>query len=77
MEGIKQWLCDANKEDITEINMSETEGYKDIRRIVISIKESFGGWNTNHHTPAQAREMAAELIRLADEIEDEESKEIL
>lgn len=58
------WLC--NSGDNTTVSVKE-----DCRRVVVCVKHPRGMANVCVLTPADAREMAAKLIELADEAEKE------
>jgi len=58
----KTWACAAYANDKFVIKIS-------MGKIEIFISCENGKNATTNHTPAQAREIAAELIRLADELE--------
>lgn len=67
MSNKKNWSCQLTKNDKASIRVVGI--FTDKPLIAVDVSEKDGDWATTYHTAAQAREMAAELIRLADEIE--------
>lgn len=69
-KNVQQWDSQLNKNDKTEIFTSQGEGYLAKKYVVISVKDDDGEWLCHHHTPQQAREIAAAILKLADWAED-------
>jgi hypothetical protein len=65
----KTWACATYAKDRVKISLLATG------KISIFISYESGKNAMTNHTPAQAREIAAELIRLADEIEGKNAAE--